>query len=166
MVQRFGIIVHSEVQIGGNEFSVKFNFNPGQHEIGYYRLYARIEYHASMTDWLEESMFVKLEQPPPHAFTKGGASRTIGDYKKKWYETNFVRYIENHVAFISASILYTVIDSLQNSNSTCMKGSEFYVKAEIYKYLPTREQKDETTEAYDNRHQCPVHGTGAMLQIQ
>ncbi|CAG2247557.1 unnamed protein product [Mytilus edulis] len=195
---------NTEVQIGGNEISVKFKFNPGQYEIGYYRLYARIGYPANMTDWMEESMFVKIEQPPPHAFIKGGAGRTIGqglaefdarsvsysltkgpgdpsglifswkclnfvtnniynllqfniapvsafkdtgDYKKKWYETNFVPYIENNVAFIYASTLYTVIDSLQNSNSTCMNGSEFYVKAVLYKYPPTREQKDETTEA-------------------
>ncbi|XP_071128331.1 uncharacterized protein [Mytilus edulis] len=198
---------NTEVQIGGNEIGVKFKFNRGQHEIGYYRLYARIGYPANMTDWMEESMFVKIEQPPPHAFIKGGAGRTIGeglaefdarsvsysltkgpgdpsglifswkclnfvtndiynllqvnitpvsafkdtgDYKKKWYETNFVRYIENNVAFIYASTLYTVIDSLQNSNSTCMNGSEFYVKAILNKYPPTREQKDETTEAYKN----------------
>ncbi|CAG2251688.1 unnamed protein product [Mytilus edulis] len=215
------------MQIGGNEISVKFKFNPGQHEIGYYRLYARIGYPANMTDWMEESMFVKIEQPPPHAFIKGGAGRTIGqglsefdarsvsysltkgpgdpsglifswkclnfvtnniynllqfniapvsafkdtgDYKKKWYDTNFVAYIENNHAFITASSLYTVIDSLKNSNSTCMNGSEVYVKAVLNKYPPTREQKDETTEAYENFSSTSmsntIHGTEAMLQLQ
>ncbi|CAG2251691.1 unnamed protein product [Mytilus edulis] len=72
------ITADTGVQVGEKQSGVKFKFNPGEHEIGYYRLYARIGYPASMTHWMEESMFVKIEQPPPHAFIKGGAGRTIG----------------------------------------------------------------------------------------
>ncbi|CAC5383758.1 HMCN [Mytilus coruscus] len=207
---------NTEVQVGGNEYSVKFKFNPGQHDIGYYRLYARIGYPANMEHWMEESMFVKIEQPPPHAFIKGGAGRTIGqglaefdarsvsysltkgpgdpsglifswkclnfvtnniynllqfniapvlafkdksDYKKKWYETNFLQYIENKVAFINASTLYTVVNNLHNSNSTCMNGSEFYVMTELYKYPRTKEQNDETTGAFDNFSSTSIYST-------
>ncbi|CAC5416734.1 PKD1L2 [Mytilus coruscus] len=200
------ITANTEVQIGEKESSVKFKFNPGEHEIGYYRLYAKIGYPASMEHWMEESMFVKIEQPPPHAFIKGGAGRTIGqgisefdarsvsysltkgpgdpsglifswrclnfvthdiynllqfnidpvlafkdisDYKKKWYETKFVPYIENKVAFIDGSTLDPVVRSLKNSNSQCMLGTEFYVKAELDKYPPANKKKGDKTEAND-----------------
>ncbi|XP_076076045.1 uncharacterized protein LOC143046870 [Mytilus galloprovincialis] len=199
------ITADTGVQVGEKQSGVKFKFNPGEHDIGYYRLYAKIGYPASMTDWMEESMFVKIEQPPPHAFIKGGAGRTIGqglsefdarsvsysltnspgdpsglifswrclsfvthniynllqfnidpilafkdisNYKKKWYETNFVPYIENKVAFIDGSTLDPVVKSLKNSNSRCMYGSEFYVKAKPDKYLPAEKEKGDKTEAY------------------
>ncbi|XP_071131885.1 uncharacterized protein [Mytilus edulis] len=188
------ITADTGVQVGEKQSDVKFKFNPGEHDIGYYRLYAKIGYPASMTDWMEESMFVKIEQPPPHAFIKGGAGRTIGqglsefdarsvsysltngpgdpsglifswrclsfvthniynllqfnidpilafkdisNYKKKWYETSFVQYIKDKVAFIYGSTLDPVVKSLKNSNSRCMYGSEFYVKVKPDKYLKT-----------------------------
>ncbi|XP_052068761.1 uncharacterized protein LOC127708011 isoform X2 [Mytilus californianus] len=210
------ITANTEVQVGGKDYSVKFKFNPGEHDIGYYRLYARIGYPASMEHWMEESMFVKIEQPPPHAFIKGGAGRTIGqgiseldarsmsysltkgpgdpsglifswrclnfvthniynllqfdikpvlafkdksDYKKKWYETNFVLYIKNKVAFIHGSTLAAFVNNLKHSNSTCMLGNEFYVKAELYKYPPAKKQIDETIEAYDNFSSTSISNT-------
>ncbi|CAC5388020.1 PKD1L2 [Mytilus coruscus] len=198
------ITANTEVQVGEKQSGVKFKFKPGEHEIGYYRLYAKIGYPANMAHWMEESMYVKIEQPPPHAFIKGGAGRTIGqglaefdarsvsysltngpgdpsglifswrclnfvthdiynllqfnidpilafkdisNYKKKWYETNFVPYIENKVAFIDGSTLDPVVKSLKNSNSRCMYGSEFYVKAEPNKYPPANKNKGDKTEA-------------------
>ncbi|XP_071132764.1 uncharacterized protein [Mytilus edulis] len=195
---------HTGVQVGVKQSGVKFKFDPREHEIGYYRLYARIGYPENMAHWMEESMFVKIEQPPPHAFIKGGAGRTIGpgiayfdarsvsysltngpgdpsglvfswrclnfvthdiynllqfnidpilafkdisNFKKKWYETNFVPYIENKVAFIDGSALDPVVKSVKNSNSRCMYGSEFYVKAKPDKYPPAKKEKGDKTEA-------------------
>lgn len=69
----------SETKVKDREYKVKFRFNPGENVLGLYRLYAKIGYpYISMPHWMEESMYVEIVQPPPHAFIKGGGGRTVG----------------------------------------------------------------------------------------
>lgn len=165
---------------------IKFTFKPGKYELGVYRLYARIGYPGrSMAHWMEESMYIKIEHPPPQAFITGGSGRTIGtgdhifdaltgsysltkgpgdpsgltfewlclnfvtkeiytllrfnfdsillfndtvvDAKKKWYETTFLPRIENFVAFLERSQLYSQVLSLKANNSQCQTADYFNV---------------------------------------
>ncbi|XP_063447115.1 uncharacterized protein LOC134726633 [Mytilus trossulus] len=70
----------TEIQIGETQWDIKFMFSPGKLDLGVYRLYAKIGYPTrNMEFWMEESMFIKIEHPPPHAFIKGGDGRTVGE---------------------------------------------------------------------------------------
>ncbi|XP_071131842.1 uncharacterized protein [Mytilus edulis] len=197
----------TETQIGETQWNLKFVFKPGELEIGFYRLYARIGYpDEAMAFWMEESMFVQITHPPPHAFIKGGDGRTIGEgdldfdansvsysvdkgpgnptgltfqwkclsfmtdnlynllqfnldpvtafndssevYKKKWYETSYIQYIDDEVAFINGSTLYSVVKSLRNANTTCLLGGHIYVKTELDRYTSQAPSHDISTEVY------------------
>ncbi|CAG2234856.1 unnamed protein product [Mytilus edulis] len=185
----------TEIQIGETQWDIKFMFSPGKLDLGVYRLYAKIGYPTrNMEFWMEESMFIKIEHPPPHAFIKGGDGRTVGEgnlefdahsesysltngpgdptgllfqwkcinfvtknllnllqfnidpvvafndtkvYKRKWYETNFIPYIENKVAFIDGSTLNVVVQNQRAANASCLLGRNIYIKTELYKYIDT-----------------------------
>ena len=67
-----------EEQIGGRSYTLKFKVSPGVFELGLYRLYVKIGYPQTYYHWMEESMYFRIVHPPPHAFIKGGAGRTVG----------------------------------------------------------------------------------------
>ena len=68
----------SETQIGNRTSTLKFTINSGAYEMGLYRLYIKIGYPSRMTYWMEESMYFRIVNPPPHAFIRGGAGLTVG----------------------------------------------------------------------------------------
>ncbi|CAC5393783.1 unnamed protein product [Mytilus coruscus] len=194
----------SETQIGETRWNLMFVFHPGELDIGFYRLYAKIGYpNKEMEFWMEESMFIQIAHPPPHAFIKGGDGRTIGEgnldfdarsvsysiekgpgnptglnfqwrcfnfmtdnlynllqfnidpftafndtdvYKKKWYETSYIPYIEDEVAFINGSTLYSVVKSLRNASTECLLGRHIYVKTEVDRYTTQTPKHEINTE--------------------
>lgn len=190
--QLFKMNTTAEYVVSEKIWNVKFRFDPGQYAIGYYRLYAWIGYTMNGgTHWMEESMYVKIEHPPPHAFIKGGVGRIVGqgdvhfdarsvsysltkgpgdpsglsfdfrclgflthaiynllkfnidtklvfgdvaETKKKWYETQFLLYIENKMAFVRGSSVSRMVNTMKNSGVSCLPATQIYVKAELNKY--------------------------------
>lgn len=76
----YKILNGAETLVIGPQLKVKFSFNPRENDIGLYRLYAKTGYTENANEhWMEDSMYVKIVQPPPHASIQGGAGRTIGE---------------------------------------------------------------------------------------
>ncbi|XP_071177797.1 uncharacterized protein [Mytilus edulis] len=65
----------NETQIGDMTYTLNFRINSGA---GLYRLYIKIGYPRNMLYWMEESMYIQIVHPPPHASIRGGDGRTIG----------------------------------------------------------------------------------------
>ena len=76
----------AETRIGQRLWNLKFKFDPGTLDVGLYRLYTKIGYPRKnpMQHWMEESVYIKIEHPPPHAFIRGGAGRTVGQGQVKF----------------------------------------------------------------------------------
>lgn len=55
-----------------------FKLHPDELDPGLYRLYVKIGYPSDFIHWMEESMYLKIEHPPPNTFIKGGTGRIIG----------------------------------------------------------------------------------------
>jgi len=212
----------AETRIGQRLWNLKFKFDPGTLDVGLYRLYAKIGYpnRNPMQHWMEESVYIKIEHPPPHAFIRGGAGRTVGqgqvnfdarsvsysltkgpgdpsgltfkwkclnfvtksiynllqfnidsvktfqddtEYKKKWYETKFVEYIANKVAFINVSTLYERIKYHRNLNVTCSTADKLYVKVEPDSITEATTTALSTTETFDNTS-LMINGTTYTTQ--
>lgn len=206
----------AETRIGQRHWNLKFKFEPGTLDVGLYRLYTKIGYpdRNPMQHWMEESVYIKIEHPPPHAFIRGGAGRTVGqgqlnfdarsvsysltkgpgdpsglvfkwkclnfvtksiynllqfnidsvktfqddtEYKKKWYETGFVEYIANQVAFINVSTLYQRIKYHRNLNVTCSTADQLYVIVEPYSITEATTIAVSTTETFDNTSQTTIN---------
>jgi len=212
----------AETRIGQRLWNLKFKFDPGTLDVGLYRLYAKIGYpnRNPMQHWMDESVYIKIEHPPPHAFIRGGAGRTVGqgqvnfdarsvsysltkgpgdpsgltfkwkclnfvtksiynllqfnidsvktfqddtEYKKKWYETKFVEYIANKVAFINVSTLYERIKYHRNLNVTCSTADKLYVKVEPDSITEATTTALSTTETFDNTS-LMINGTTYTTQ--
>ncbi|CAC5378678.1 HMCN [Mytilus coruscus] len=68
-------------EIKENRTSSSFYFLLQPHDLkpGLYRLHVKIGYPEDFTHWMVESMYLKLEHPPPNTFIKGGTGRYIGE---------------------------------------------------------------------------------------
>lgn len=214
----------AETRIGQRLWNLKFKFDPGTLDVGLYRLYTKIGYPRKnpMQHWMEESVYIKIEHPPPHAFISGGAGRTVGqgqvkfdarsvsysltkgpgdpsgltfkwkclkfvtksiynllqfnihsvnafqddtEYKKKWYETGFVEYIADRVAFINVSTLYQRIEYHRNLNVTCSTADQLYVKVEPDSITEATTIAVSTTETFDNTSQSTINDNTSQSTI-
>ena len=69
----------TETKVRPTTSTIKFIIKPGSYDVGTYRLHIKIGYPpGSMEHWMEESMYIKIMHPPPHAFIKGGSGKNIG----------------------------------------------------------------------------------------
>ena len=79
------------------------------------------------------------------------------EYKKKWYETGFVEYIANQVAFINVSTIYQRIEYHRNLNVTCSTADQLYVKVEPDSITEATTIAVSTTETFDNTSQSTIN---------
>ncbi|CAG2242454.1 unnamed protein product [Mytilus edulis] len=127
-------------EIKENRTSSSFYFSLKPHDLkpGLYRLHVKIGYPEDFTHWMGESMYLKIEHPPPNTFIKGGTGRYIGEGSvtldgksrsyslkngpeihqqnvEKWYNTDFLQEVNEKLNRINASTLYTHVQSLDNA---------------------------------------------------